>query len=208
MVGLAEGPAEQHFNDPEGAERRARRGLLRRRRALHHRVTGDVLQDRPLADITPVIRALMAERAGAAAGDAHDRGAGGEDLDGLSAEIVELIRDGAPAGADRSQMLFRAIAAMRAAGWSRERIIATLRAYPAGIAAKCFDTGRDDVARHVDMVLRKVDDERAATTRQAAAGQAAARRGAATGGGAADTGRGRGCARAAVRRAARRAFCF
>ena len=44
----------------------------------------------------------------------------------------------------------------------RERIIATLRAYPTGIAAKCFDTGRDDVARQVDMVLRKVDDERAA----------------------------------------------
>ena len=121
-------------------------------------VSNDVLEDRPLGDITAVITALMAERAGAQQAPPPGDGA---DLDDLSDEIAELIRDGAPPGADRSVML-APVAAMRAAGWVRERIIATLRAYPAGIAAKCFETGRDDVARQVDMVLRKVDDERAA----------------------------------------------
>ena len=167
-------------------------------------VTDDVLVDRPLADITPIVESLIAEHVGAKTGAQADPGADGEDLDGLSAEVADLVRDGAPAGADRSQMLFRAIAAMRAAGWPRARIIATLRAYPAGIAAKCFDTGRDDVARHVDMVLRKVDDERATRRIQVAVKiQARRRRRRAVG-----AGRGRGCARAAVCRAERGAFCL
>jgi putative DNA primase/helicase len=159
VIGLAEGLGRQHFNvakGPNGAHVEIYCGGADR----YITVSGNVLQDRPLGDITAVIRMLVAERAGAQqAPPPHDNDAGG--LDGLSDEVAELIRDGAPDGADRSQMLFRAIAAMRAAGWTRARIIATLRAYPAGIAAKCFDTGRDDVARQVDMVLRKVDDERA-----------------------------------------------
>ena len=158
IVGLAQ-TGEQHFVIPKGTNGE-KIEVYAGGASRFITVTDDVLVDRPLADITPIVELLIAEHAGAKAG-AQDPGADGEDLAGLSAEVADLIRDGAPAGADRSQMLFRAIAAMRAAGWSRARIIATLRAHPAGIAAKCFDTGHDDVARQVDMVLRKVDDERA-----------------------------------------------
>ena len=170
VVGLAEGLGRQHFNvskGPNGEHVEVYCGGAER----YITVSGNVLRDRPLADITPLIRALMAERAGAQNGAQPGPQPGADaDLDGLVAEVADLIRNGAPAGADRSVMLFRAVAAMREAGWVRERIISTLRAYPRGIAAKCFDTGRDDVARHVDMILRKIDDDRAA--RQAQSRQA------------------------------------
>jgi P4 family phage/plasmid primase-like protien len=168
IVGLAQ-TGEQHFVIPKGANGE-KIEVYAGGASRFITVTDDVLVDRPLADITPIVESLIAENAGAKAG-AQDPGADGEDLAGLSAEVADLVRDGAPAGADRSQMLFRAIAAMRAAGWPRARIIATLRAHPAGIAAKCFDTGRDDVARQVDMVLKKVDDEHA--TRRTRARRAA-----------------------------------
>ncbi len=208
VVGLAEGLGRTAFQRVQGTERRARRGLLRRRRRFIT-VSGNVLRDRPLADITPLIRALMAERAGAQNGAQPGPQPGADaDLDGLVAEVADLIRNGAPAGADRSVMLFRAVAAMREAGWVRERIISTLRAYPRGIAAKCFDTGRDDVARHVDMILRKIDDDRAA--RQAQSRQANPQPGAAGAtaqtGGAADHRGGRRRAGAGIRRASRRPF--
>jgi putative DNA primase/helicase len=159
VIGLAEGLGRQHFNvakGPNGAHVEVYCGGADR----YITVSGDVLQDRPLGNITAVIRMLIAERAGAQqAPPPHDDDAG---LDGLPDEVAELIRDGAPAGADRSQMLFRAVAAMRAAGWTRERIIATLRSHPAGIARKCLESGRDEIARHVDLILKKVDDEAAA----------------------------------------------
>ena len=159
VIGLAEGLGRQHFNvpkGPNGAHVEVYCGGADR----YITVSGDVLQDRPLGDITAVIRTLMAERAGAQqAPPPQDDDA---DLDGLSDEIAELVRDGAPAGSDRSVMLFRAVAAMRAAGWSREHIISTFRSHPAGIARKCLETGRDEIARHVDLILKKVDDEAAA----------------------------------------------
>jgi P4 family phage/plasmid primase-like protien len=158
IVGLAQ-TGEQHFVVPKGTNGE-KVEVYAGGASRFITVTDDVLVDRPLADITPIVESLIAEHAGEKT-SAQDPGAAGEDLAELSAEVADLIRDGVPAGADRSQMLFRAIAAMRAAGWPRARIIAMLRAHPAGIAAKCFDTGRDDVARQVDMVLRKVDDERA-----------------------------------------------
>src|SRR5262245_18020828 len=158
VVGLAEGLGRQHFNvskGPNGAHVEVYCGGANR----YITVSGDALQDRPLGDISAVIRVLMAERAGAQQAPPPEDDA---DLDGLSDEIVELVREGAPAGADRSVMLFRAVAAMRAAGRSRERIIATLRNHPAGIARKCLEPGRDEIARHVDLILKKVDDEAAA----------------------------------------------
>ena len=171
-------------------------------------VSGDVLQDRPLGDITAVIRALMAERAGAQ--QARDRQAPRRDLDGLSEEIVELIRDGAPPGADRSAMLFRAVAAMRAAGWSRERIIATLRAHPPGSREMFRDRPRrhcpacrSDPAQGRRRARRTRAKPRQAKPQPGAPAQATAQRQPAS-----RAGRGRGCARAAVRRAARRSFCL
>ena len=73
-----------------------------------------------------------------------------------------LIFNGAPAGADRSAELHKVVGALREIGWSSDRIAAVLRAHPAGIAARCFERGKDDVERQVRMSLRKIDDHIAA----------------------------------------------
>jgi hypothetical protein len=116
--------------------------------------------ERPLADIAKVARRLLAERNGAERNGAQPTAINPADLSGLAPDITLLIQAGAPVEADRSRELFRAIAAMRDCGWSRERIIATLRSYPGGIAARCFEGGKDDVVRQVDLCLRKIDDDR------------------------------------------------
>jgi putative DNA primase/helicase len=118
----------------------------------------------PLADISAAIQELMAERAGRRG--AHNEKPNGPDeppdLDGLPPEIVKLIIDGAPADADHSEQLFRAVAVLREYGRSRAAIIAVLRAHPNGVANKCFEHGRDEIERHVDLILREIDDRRAA----------------------------------------------
>ena len=86
VVGLAEGLGRQHFNvskGPNGAHVEVYCGGADR----YITVSGDVLQDRPLGDITAVITALMAERAGAQQAPPPGDEA---DLDDLSDEIVEL----------------------------------------------------------------------------------------------------------------------
>src|SRR5262245_20657976 len=64
VIGLAEGLGRQHFNvskGPNGAHVEVYCGGADR----YITVSGDILQDWPLGDITAVIRALMTERAGA-----------------------------------------------------------------------------------------------------------------------------------------------
>ena len=73
-----------------------------------------------------------------------------------------MIRHGAKPGADRSVEMFKVVGAMRRAGFASGKIVATLRAYPQGIAARCFERGRDDLARQVHLCLDKIDDEEAA----------------------------------------------
>ena len=58
--------------------------------------------------------------------------------------------------------MFKVVGAMRRAGFASGKIVATLRAYPQGIAARCFERGRDDLARQVHLCLDKIDDEEAA----------------------------------------------
>jgi putative DNA primase/helicase len=127
-------------------------------------VTDNTLLDRPLADLTPIIEELQAERQARAKGSAGSSSP--EDwaavLATLSEELAELIRDGAPAGTDRSRSLFQVIASLRRLGFTEARIIGLLRAYPAGISARCLERGRDDLARQVRLALPKIDDEIAA----------------------------------------------
>ena len=73
-------------------------------------VTEDVLVDRPLADITLIVKSLMAERADA---QAHGPDEDGE-VAGLSDEVAELILNGAPAGADSQR---HAVLACHASSW-------------------------------------------------------------------------------------------
>jgi hypothetical protein len=118
----------------------------------------------PLADISAIVRELIAEHA-AQRGASNDQTADpGEapNLDGLPAEVVNLIVNGPPAGADRSAKLYYVVATLRKRGRTRAEIIAILRAHPAGITAKCFEDGKDEVARHVDLILQEVDDQAAA----------------------------------------------
>ena len=117
---------------------------------------------RPLADISHVIRALKAERHRGNGSVGAGRASEEVSLDELPDEVVALVVNGAEPGS-RSEQLFHVVATMRRAGWQRHRIIAALHAYPAGIAAKCFDNNSDEVARHVHLILHKIDDELAAS---------------------------------------------
>jgi hypothetical protein len=119
----------------------------------------------PLADLTPVVRELLTEHAGRRGAKSNGKTPDPDeppDLRGLPTEVVDLIVNGPPAGADRSGKLFHVVAMLRERGRTRAEIIALLRAHPNGIAAKCFEDGKDEVARHVDLILREVDDRRAA----------------------------------------------
>ena len=136
IVGLAQ-TGEQHFTIPRGSNGE-KIEVYAGGASRFITITEDVLVDRPLADITPIVESLMAERAGA---QAHGPDEDGEDLAGLSDEVAELILNDAPAGADRSVMLFRAISTMRAAGWPRVRIIANSARAPGRNCGEMFRHG-------------------------------------------------------------------
>jgi hypothetical protein len=55
---------------------------------------------------------------------------------------------------------------LRRTGYTRAAIEATLRAYPAGIAERCFEQGKDDLHRQVQLCIDKIDDEEAARRKQ------------------------------------------
>ena len=128
-------------------------------------ITGQIHGDaKPLNDVGHVLAELIAERDARDSRGAEPQAAGDPDtsLSWLSKDIVTLILNGAPAGADRSKELFRVVGELREIGWSSARIVNVLRAHPEGIAARCFERGKDDVDRQVRLCLRKIDDHIAA----------------------------------------------
>jgi hypothetical protein len=119
---------------------------------------------RPIAEFSPLIRRLLALRGtnnqpsvnnldGQGHSENPDAG-----LAWLPKRTVGLILHGAPAGADRSKELYHVVSELREIGWTTDRIVALLRAHPEGIAARCFERGRDDVERQVRLCLRRIDD--------------------------------------------------
>ena len=66
----------------------------------------------------------------------------------------------------RSENLMKVIGWLRRAGYVRAAIEATLRAYPAGIAERCFEQGKDDLHRQVQLCIDKIDDDEAAKRKQ------------------------------------------
>jgi hypothetical protein len=133
-------------------------------------ITGNVFGEaHPFADISAVVRELLAEHASRHNGKAgpHPKEAA-VNLDGLPADVVDLIINGPSAGADRSERLYYVVATLREHGRSRASIIAALRVHATGIARKCLEDGKDEIARHVDLILQKIDDQRAAQAAAAA----------------------------------------
>ena len=55
---------------------------------------------------------------------------------------------------------------LRRAGYVRAAIEATLRAYPAGIAERCFEQGKDDLHRQLQLCIDKIDDDEATRRKQ------------------------------------------
>jgi hypothetical protein len=140
-------------------------------------ITGNVLgEPYPFADISVVVNELLAEHASRHGPKSNGKSNPNEaiTLDGLPADVVDLIVNGTPADTDRSERLYYVVAVLREHGRSRASIIATLRAHAAGIARKCLENGKDEIARHVDMILKDIDDKIAAQA-AAAAGVGASR---------------------------------
>jgi hypothetical protein len=134
-------------------------------------ITGKVFETQyPLADISDLVRALLVEHASRHGTKSNGKSNPNEatTLDGLPADVVDLIVNGTPVGADRSERLYYVVATLREHGRSRVSIIDALHTNPAAIAAKCFEHGKDEVARHVDMILKDIDDKIAAKAAAAA----------------------------------------
>jgi hypothetical protein len=174
IIGIVTGPlADLHFRLSRGANGEAIEGY---HRAVRYITLSRVPfgPERPLADITAVMATLAqehAERAGTA-GETSSGSAGLIPLATLPASIQDLIRHGSVPGT-RSDKLMKVVAHLRRAGHVRAAIKATLRAHPDGIAARCFEHGKDDLHRQVQLCVDKIDDDEATRRRQQRLSQAA-----------------------------------
>jgi hypothetical protein len=72
---------------------------------------------------------------------ARAQGVGDIDIDapGFPDDLRELIRDGAPNGADRSDVFFRTVIALKGEGYTKEQIFDVFNRHPDGIARKYRD---------------------------------------------------------------------
>ena len=166
ILGVVTGPLpDMHFHLPRGGNNGEKV------ECFHHTAQFITLSRKPflsemtLADITPIVARLAQERAAKATGTAGNGAGEPIPLTPLPQDIRELIVHGSAAGT-RSENLMKVTGWLRRAGYVRAAIEATLRAYPAGIAERCFEQGKDDLHRQLQLCIDKIDDDEATRRKQ------------------------------------------
>jgi hypothetical protein len=171
ILGLVVGLPDLHFQLPRGTNDGEKVECFHHTARFITISRNPFLAEMPLADITPIVNRLAWERAAKASGAAGSSAGEPILLTSLPQDIRELIVHGSAPGT-RSENLMRVIGWLRRAGYVRAAIEATLRAYPSGIAERCFEHGKDDLHRQVQLCIDKIDDDEATRRKQRQQSQA------------------------------------